>query len=212
MPKRSREKDEYPEWIRTEMELTLLDPAIIATATSNVQLQDWILPVEINLTHPMFIELNSLTTWIDANDTVAAASVTAVAGALALDRQVHVYVLNERRTAEPTLSDNAIIARFVLNHRLTWVGTGSPGTNVASLDVNKSTLRDHREYEDQKTGLGLLITQPRIFLLVVEVDTQSGAVDFVHTDQTHVGFKMTFRLTERVSAKEFLTQMIASVS
>lgn len=211
MPKRSRDKDEYPEWIRTKMNLTVLDVGVTNSTTSTVQLQDWVLPVEINLTHPMFIELNSLTCWIDAADTEAQASTTATAGQLALDRMVHVYVLNERRTAEPTLSDNAIIARFVLNHRMSFGLTTSGANNIIHFDNSKSKLRDHREYEDEKTGFGLLISQPRIFLLVVEVDTQA-AQELGHTDATQVGLKMTFRLTERVSAKEFLTNMIASVS
>lgn len=211
MVKRSREKDEYPEWIRTQMDLTLLDVAADNFIVSSVQLQDWVLPVEINLTHPMFIELNSLTVWIDAKETDPPTSATAVAGELAMDRMVHIYILNERRTAEPTLSDNAIIARFVLNHRMSFSKTTAAATNLAAFDLSKSMLRDHREYEDEKTGYGLLITQPRIFLLVVETDTQ-GDLDLVHTDKTQIGFKMTFRLTDRVSAREFMTQMIASVS
>lgn len=212
MVKRSREKDEYPEWIRTQMDLALLDVGTVDFKKSNVQLQDWVLPVEINLTHPMFIELNSLTCWITANDNpIAQASQTQVVGNLGLDRTVHIYILNERRTAEPTLSDNAIIARFVLNHRTTFAVTSTGSNNIMVLDNSKSQLRDHREYEDEKTGYGLLITQPRIFLLAVETDTQ-GILEVAHADKTQIGFKMTFRLTERVSAKEFLTQMIASVS
>lgn len=211
MVKRGRAKDEYPEWIREQMTLTLLDPSADAVAVSAVQIADWTLPVELDLVHPTFIELNSLTCWIDAAKTLVAGTATAVAGELSLDRSVRIYILNERRTAEPTLSDNAIIAKFVLNLRMSWVATTAAATNTAFFDVFKSKLRDHREYEDARTGMGLLITQPRLYLLVVEQDMQ-GSDNHEHQDQTTVGFKMTFRLTDRVTSREFWTEQIAKFS
>ncbi len=213
MPKRGREKDEYPEWIREQATLTLLNPAANASVVSNVQLQDWVLPVELDLTNPTFIELNSLTAWIDAEDSQGPITGTFDAYEMALDRLVHVYVMNERRTAEPSLADNAVIAHFVLNHRLTYTRNtiSASAANGTCLDLSHSELRGHREYEDSRTGQGLLITQPRIFLLFLERNSQ-GETDFAHTDQTHVGLKMTFRLTDRVSSKEFFTEMIAKFS
>lgn len=203
--------DEYPEWIREQMALTLLNIAADTSTTSTAQLQDWVLPVELDLHSPTFIELNSLTIWLDAPDTIRSATATAAAGELCLDRMVHVYIMNERRTVEPTLSDNAVIMRAVLNHRQSWIGASAAAANQAQFDLSKSRLRAHRNFEDERTGMGLLITQPRIFILVVEVDTQ-GNVDFDHTGVTNVGFKMTFRLTDDVDGEEFWTEMIAKFS
>jgi len=205
-----RAKDEYPEFIRDRMILPLLDPATDSCAQGAVILQDWVLPVELDLNQPTFIELNKLVANIKPTQCLSSGSNTATLNELTLQRHVKFYVLNERRTIEPLLDDNAIVAVFNLVETHRWNATTAAAQNASHLDVAGSQLREERTYEDNLTGQGLLIAQPRLFLMAIESNSQGG--DIVHTGQTEIGIKMEFRLTDRVSSKEFFTEMIAKFS
>lgn len=212
MVKRGREKDEYPEFIRETVTMPVVTTTANTCSASSLVLQDWVLPVELDLNQPTFIELNKLVVWLDTvTSHVQIASASAVGGELALSRVVKVFILNERRTAIPLGDDNAIIMQAELTLVQSWASTTSSAANCAVLDKSKTERRAVRKYEDKKTGMGLLVAQPRIFLMCAEIMTE-GALDLgVHT-ASQVNFKMEFRLTDQVSSKEFFTEMIAKFS
>jgi len=211
MTKRGRAKDEYPEWIRERMLLPLLPLAGDSCATSAVLLADWVLPVELDLNQPTFIELNKLVANIKPTQCQHDSSnTTATAEEVALQRHVKFFVLNERRTIEPLLDDNAIVATFNLVETHRFLNTSAGTQNASYLDMASSQLRESRDYEDNRTGQGLLIAQPRLFLMAIESNSQTA--DVAHSNQTEIGIKMEFRLTDRVSSKEFFTEMIAKFS
>lgn len=209
--KRARPTDEYPEFIRTSMTMPVIALTVNKCTGGAVTLQDWVLPVELDLNQPTFIELNKLVIWLDAPLTIDFASVSATANETATQRVIDIFILNERRTAAPVGDDNAIVMHAVLTLHLDWVGTTTTAQNCGIVNWSKSHLRAMRDYEDNKTGQGLLIAQPRLFLLAEEVMTE-GATDTGTPAASLVNFKMEFRLTDRVSPKEFFTEMIAKFS
>ncbi len=206
-----RAKDEYPEFIRERILMPLLSIPQGDTCVVGVpQLQDWALPVELDLHQPTFIELNKLVGNMKPVRCQVSESSTATLNEVALQRVVTLYVLNERRTVEPLLDDNAIVSVMHLSQTHRWITTTAPAQNASYLDHGGSQLREERNYEDNLTGQGLLIAQPRLFLMAIESNSQGG--DINHTEQTEIGIKMEFRLTDRVSSKEFFTEMIAKFS
>ncbi len=194
------------------MVMPVVGIAADACASNALQLADWILPVELDLNQPTFIELNKLVVWVDnILDCSVETSTTVGAGDLAKAHFFDIFVLNERRTALPADDDNAIMAKFKLSHTMIFAKTTSAATTIAYKDVSKSKDRDERLYEDRKTGQGLLIAQPRIYLMVREEIAQ-GDHDLAHVDTPIISFKMEFRLTDRVSRQEFFTEMIGKFS
>jgi len=211
MPKRGREKDEYPEFIRERIVMPVITTVSATCVTGAVVLQDWVLPVELDLNQPTFIELNKFVVWIESPFSTNDASGSGIGGELALQRQVDVFIMNERRTAVPSGDDNAIMMHCRLTMHQEWAVTASSSANCGVINHAKSNIREERNYEDAKTGQGLLIAQPRIFLLAVETMAEGTEDLGVHT-ATRVNFKMEFRLTDKVSSKEFFTEMIAKFS
>lgn len=210
MSRKRKVMDEYPEQIRQEFQMLALTPGACNDASGTLTIFEWVMPVDINLTNPTFVELNSIRAEVDDSlRFVDSTAIVAASNSLAFYSVADIWVSKERRTQAPNLNDNSIIAHFVLVKHLKWgCDTASSAQNVAVLDHGASNLTAERNYEDEKTGQGFLIAQPRLFVLIQD-RAASGPGPIIPAAQSF-GLTMTYRLTTRVSAREFMTEVIAN--
>lgn len=168
------------------------------------------MPVSINLDNPTFVELNSIEAEVDSGQRFEeqSAVTTVDTTTTAMNTLADIWVSKERRTAVPSLNDNSIIAHFVLTKTLKWICISAGTANVAYLSTGDSTLRDKREYEDERTGQGFLIAQPRLFVLIRDMINMGP--DLFQLAAQSYGLTMKYRLTTRVTAREFMTEVIAN--
>lgn len=203
-------KDKYPERIRN-----VITPAVPGTLTANQSSRGtftaltWTLPVEINLDHPVYIELEKLQVFQSPLTFAVDGVSTATAGSTVLTRWWDIWFMKEQRTVAPSNDDNAIIDHFMLEQEYTWGDTSAGGASMImpKAGMPQSVIHD---YQDQTTGNGLLLTQPRIY--VYGRDTITVGTEAVLASSHNIGLMMQFRLVTDVTAREFLTEVVGAYS
>ncbi len=197
-------KDKYPEFIRTQIIPATPGGAANTATVGTLTAFTWEIPVELNLDHPVYIELEKLVVYVETV-TGAALSTTADANDMQSQEIFHVVLMKEPRTALPAEDDNAMIGHWDFRDTKLWASTSAAANNIGySVDPE---LRSERDYQDFKTGNGLLLTQPRLFILAQRTQT-SGDVAITPIERP-VNFKMQFRLVTDVTAREFMTEIVA---
>ena len=200
-------KDKYPEYIRTQITPVTPVAALNTTVSGAITAFTWEIPVELNLDHPVYIELEKLVAYVEHTVVTQAASVTVNGGDLQSQDIWDVVLLTEPRTTFPAEDDNAILAHWDLMETKVWANTSAASTNVG-YNLSTGTLREERDYQDMTTGNGLLLTQPRLFLLA-QRSTTIGDIIVVNGARPF-NLKMQFRLVTDVTAREFMTEIVAA--
>ncbi len=116
------------------------------------------------------------------------------------------WVMNERRTAAPSLEDNAVLAYFE------WQYFYFPAsTTAAAVTSTYPKLESDRhkviDLEDLKTGQGALVAQPTLYIYA----QGNVTADSVLIEEAAWTIRLTlhYRNVETPSGEEFVTELMA---
>ncbi len=201
--KRGREQDEFPQQLQDAFPCATVNPIISVTTSSVITETEWRMPVELDLNHPIFIEASKLHCTQDiplSNNGIA----TGVAGAPSQVVIRELKIMKEPRGTAvwPTDADRSTLATFRLQS--TFVATGTATQGLTYTEMEKWVY-----LEDARTGLGELISQPRLYVLTRTSVSAAGLVDPGVVLAKDLYMSLHYRMTTRVSGREYLTELIA---
>lgn len=202
---RRRVKDQYPQRKNDTLILATLTPADNEVVYATFAAINWELPTNIDLTDPVFIECEKIWIELEIDREPAGDGVPGTANFMAYERSVEFWVTKEPRTQPPAFSDNSIIMHDTLHELRFWSNTIATSTKYLAPS---SKLKIEIDLQDETTGNGILLAQPRIFLLLRQTVTfgiQSPALPI-----SHLNHSMQYRLIDDVTKEEFFTEAIGN--
>jgi len=205
---RGRVLDKFPQQVHngiTPAEAVAVADSSIAGAFTEVE---WSVPVTLSLRGSTLLEANKITADLVFDRALHAyaqhaTAITTVAGM----GTMRCWVMNEKRTAAPTLEDNAVMAYFEWQYYYRPMQIIASAGTFTVPELHGSGPHKEIELEDAKTGQGALVAQPTIYIYA-QGNVSSGVTVIEETAWT-IRLSLHYRNVETPSGEEFVTELMA---
>lgn len=209
---RGRVLDKFPQTIYDDITPAVPATAADETITGAFTEDEWDVPVTLSLQHSTLLEAGRFTADLiydnasHSHTQLAGTSATTGVQTILQFNSIRVWIMNERRTGVPSSGDVAVLAYFDFKVHMMCM---SVSPLASTFFVPSDTTEWHKELEmqDEKTGQGALIAQPRLYVYSSYTNTNDLA------NSTEVGWKvrlgMQYRNVPTPSGREFITELMA---
>ena len=209
---RGKVLDKFPQQVHVGVIPAVPTTAVDVCATGTFTETDWDVPVTLSLQHSTLLEAGRFSA--DLINDHSAHPLTQLAGTsdvtnvlnIAQVNFIRVWVMNERRTAIPSLADSAVLARFDFIVHMVPMSQFALATTFVVPDA-QTEFNKLIDLQDEKTGQGLLVAQPKLFVY----SSYTNCQDIANLTETawQVRLSMHYRNVPTPSGKEFITELMA---
>jgi len=209
---RGKVLDKFPQTIYDDILPTAPATAADSTVTGTFTEDEWDVPVTLSLQHSTLLEAGRFTADLIYDN--VSHPFTQLSGADATNpildvvqlNSIRVWIMNERRTGVPANGDVAVLAYFDFKIHLIPMATSTLATTFF-IPKDTTVWQKQIDMQDEKTGQGALVAQPRLYVYSSYTNTQ----DIANLTEIawRVRLSMQYRNVPTPSGKEFITELMA---